>query len=81
MKHQAIYELYPNVTKINGDVAMDNNDNIIEYDVSAVNTKATELQAEADAKVQADKDLKASAKAKLIAGEALTEEEADTIVL
>ena len=35
--------------------------------------------------VQADKDaratLKASAKAKLIAGEALTQEEADTIVL
>ena len=30
---------------------------------------------------QANKDLKASAKAKLIAGEALTEEEADTIVL
>ena len=81
MKHQAIYELYPNVTKINGDVAMDNDDNIIEYDVSAVNTKATELQAEVDAKVQADKDLKASAKAKLIAGEALTEDEADTIVL
>ena len=81
MKHQAIYELYPNVTKINGDVAMDNDDNIIEYDVSAVNTKATELQAEVDAKVQADKDLKASAKAKLVAGEPLTDEEADTIVL
>ena len=30
---------------------------------------------------QANKDLKASAKAKLIAGEALTEEEANTIVI
>ena len=30
---------------------------------------------------QAKKDLKASAKAKLVAGEALTQEEADTIVL
>jgi hypothetical protein len=30
---------------------------------------------------QAQEDLKASAKAKLVAGEALTEEEADTIVL
>ena len=30
---------------------------------------------------QAEKDLKASAKAKLIAGEALTEDEANTIVL
>ncbi len=81
MKHEAIYNLYPNVTKINGDVAMDNNDNIIEYNVSAVDTKATELQAEADNAVQAKIDLKASAKAKLIAGEALTEDEANTIVL
>jgi hypothetical protein len=33
------------------------------------------------AKEQAQADLKASAKAKLVAGEPLTEEEADTIVL
>jgi len=33
------------------------------------------------AEEQANKDLKASAKAKLIAGEALTEDEANTIVL
>jgi len=37
----------------------------------------TEIENEAQAKI----DLKASAKAKLIAGEALTEDEADTIVL
>ena len=48
--------------------------------MSAVNTKATELQAEEDAKVQAKKDLKVSAKAKLIAGEKLTEEEANVLV-
>jgi hypothetical protein len=40
----------------------------------------TERQAEETAR-QAHKDLKASAKAKLIAGEALTEDEANTIVL
>ena len=34
-----------------------------------------------EAERQAHEDLKASAKAKLIAGEALTEEEANTIVL
>tara|TARA_B100000131_G_C17564748_1_gene388303 strand:- start:96 stop:395 length:300 start_codon:yes stop_codon:yes gene_type:complete len=39
--------------------------------------KKSELEAEETSKV----DLKASAKAKLVAGEALTEEEADTIVL
>ena len=37
--------------------------------------------AEFDANIQAQKDLKASAKAKLMSGEALTEEEANTIVL
>ena len=39
-----------------------------------------DIQAEADAKAQKEAD-KASAKAKLIAGEALTEDEANTIVL
>jgi len=34
-----------------------------------------------EAETQAKADLKASAKAKLISGEALTEDEADTIVL
>jgi len=41
---------------------------------------ASEKEAEETAKAEKD-NLKASAKAKLIAGEALTEEEADTIVL
>jgi hypothetical protein len=35
----------------------------------------------AKAEAQAQENLKASAKAKLVAGEALTQEEADTIVL
>ncbi len=46
-----------------------------------IETKLAELQAEEDARVQAKEDTKANAKAKLIAGEPLTEEEADTIVL
>ena len=48
------------------------------------NTRATEHSASRTAHEtakQAKIDLKASAKAKLIAGEALTEEEADTIVI
>ena len=48
-----------------------------ETDVANLTAKENEYEAE----VQAHKDLKASAKAKLIAGEALTEEEANTIVL
>jgi len=46
-----------------------------------IEAKIAELQPIEDAERQAKIDLKASAKAKLIAGEALTQEEADTIVL
>ena len=87
MKHKAIYQLYPEVKSIN-----ENNDGsftcfdqdmneVSGIDMSAVNTKATELQAEYDAEKQAKIDNKASAKAKLIAGEPLTEAEADTLIL
>ncbi len=48
---------------------------------SEIQNKLTEMQSEADANETAQIELKASAKAKLIAGEPLTEEEADTIVL
>ena len=86
MEHEAIYQLYSNVKSINENsdgsyTALDQDMNEVSIDMSAVQTKATELQAEEDAKVQAKADLKASAKAKLIAGEPLTEEEAETIVL
>jgi|TARA_E500000081_G_C6072556_1_gene323674 hypothetical protein len=86
MKHEAIYKLYTNVIRVNDNedgsvTAYDVNEQIVAIDMSAVETKATELQAEENAKVQAKIDLKASAKAKLIAGEALTEDEANTIVI
>ena len=49
-------------------------------DKATLDAKLVELPTEEE-DIQAHKDLKASAKAKLIAGEPLTEEEADTIVL
>ena len=49
-------------------------------DKATLDAKIAELPTEEE-DIQAQKDLRASAKAKLIAGEALTEEEADTIVL
>ena len=48
-----------------------------ETDIATANAK---IQEEQDAKT-AKENLKASARAKLVAGETLTEEEADTIVL
>jgi len=55
MKHEAIYALYTNAKKINGTTAYDENDNIIEIDMSAVDTKATELQT-AKANEETDKE-------------------------
>ena len=46
-----------------------------------IEAKIAELDAAEETEAQAKIDLKASAKAKLIAGEALTEDEANTIVL
>ncbi len=85
MKHEAIHKLYPEVVSVDENIdgvftAYDANNNIVSIDMNAVNTKADELQAEADAKPSED-ELKASAKAKLIAGEPLTEAEADTLIL
>lgn len=37
INHQAIYVLYPSVVTIRGDVAYDANDNVVQYDLSAVN--------------------------------------------
>ena len=85
-EHDAIYQLYPDVKTINGNsdgsfTAFDIDMNEVSIDMSAVNTKLNEMIAEAEANKQAKADLKASAKAKLIAGEALTEDEADTVVI
>ena len=52
---------------------------IAERDAMAVQAEAERVEQEAAA--QALLDLKASAKAKLIAGEALTSEEAETLVI
>jgi len=71
----------------NGSEVVDYTAEEIAQDETKVSANLVKEQEIADAKAQeeADKEasdaLKASAKAKLIAGEALTEEEANTIVL
>ena len=52
-----------------------------EISVADIQAKISEMETAEANEVQAKIDLKASAKAKLIAGEALTEDEANTIVL
>lgn len=88
MKEQAIFELYPNIKRVDRDkitnefTCYDESGNIVDnIDMTAVDNKATELETVKANEVQAKEDLKASAKAKLIAGEPLTEDEANTIVL
>ena len=36
INHEAIYALYPNVIKINGDTAYDKDNNVVEYDIEIV---------------------------------------------
>lgn len=75
MLHEAIYKLNPTVVRINGDVAYDANENVVEYDTTAVEAKVAELEAEAQAAVEAQAAAKQSALNKLMAL-GLTEEEA-----
>ena len=63
----------------NGQLIEETTEELAQIETDKANA-VTNAQAEETAK-QAKEDLKASAKAKLIAGEALTEEEANTIVL
>ena len=80
----AIIAINPNAqVTIQGDdineITWDNGTEVISNE--NILAKKTELENNAEAEAQAKEDLKASAKAKLIAGEALTEDEANTIVL
>ena len=72
----------------NAEVSIKNNDydkitwhNIEPIDKTTLDAKVSEMETNEINEAKAKEDLKASAKAKLIAGEALTEDEADTIVL
>ncbi len=72
MSHKAIFELYPQVRNIDGDIAYDADGNEVSYDVAAVTAKA---QADAQAAI----DTKASALAKL-AALGLTQDEVKALV-
>ena len=71
----ALFSLYPSIAFTRNKVAYDLEENEIEYDLDAVNIKAAELQADAEAKEQTEANTKQTALNKLMAL-GLTEEEA-----
>jgi hypothetical protein len=73
--NEAIYQLNPTVVTIRGDVAYDADENVVEYDRAAAEAKLVEMQAEAQAAIEAQAAAKQSALNKLMAL-GLTEEEA-----
>jgi hypothetical protein len=75
MLHEAIYALNPSIKVIRGDVAYDANEQVVDYDRAAAEAKLVEMQAEAQATVDAQAAAKQSALNKLMAL-GLTEEEA-----
>jgi len=72
MKHQAIYNLYPSVKRINEDdngvlTALDINNEEVSIDENAVETEATSLQTAEDNKETAKANAKVSGNTKLLA--------------
>jgi hypothetical protein len=65
--HHAILALNPAIVTVRDDVAYDQNENVVEYDVSLAQAKLVEMQAEREASQQAAQANKASALAKLSA--------------
>ena len=72
--HNAIFALNPTVVTIRGDIAYDAEENIVDYNKETVEAKLAEMQAEEDAKQEAQISAKQSAMAKLSAL-GLTEDE------
>jgi len=76
---QAIVFLNPQVTVIRGDVAYDADGNEVSYDITAVNAKIAQDEADKTAQEEAQASTKASALAKL-AALGLTQDEVKSLV-
>ena len=77
---QAIKELYPNAKIFRGNSAFTEDETEITLDETAIGSKVSEKETAQTNEVQTKENTKASAKAKLIAGEALTEDEANVMI-
>ena len=83
MIHQAIYNLYPNVTGISGvelPKAYDSNGGLVVIDMVAVEQEAQRMGAEAIAKEEAREAIRASALQKLVNNAGLTVEEVKSFI-
>jgi hypothetical protein len=65
--HTAIFALNPTIVTVRGDVAYDQNENVVEYNKSAAEVKLAELQAAETAKQEEKATAKTAALAKLTA--------------
>ena len=77
---QAIFELYPNVNVIYGDVPKDINKNPVVYDSDKVNQRAFELESNDISIAESKEAIRASALQKLVENAGLTVEEASELV-
>jgi len=71
MKHKAIYELYPNVKRIDESndgifTAYDADKNVVNIDMTLVETKSNELETAEDNKIQAKINAQVSGNQKLL---------------
>ena len=74
-----LYKLYPNVVRTVGDRAFDVDNNQVQYDLSAVNAKVAQDEADKIVAEQAQTTAKASALAKLTAL-GLTQDEVKALI-
>ena len=77
--HDAILSLNPVIVTVRNNVAYDQNEQVVQYDLAAAQAKLVELQAAEAQAEQAAKDSKASALAKLTAF-GLTEDEVKALL-
>tara|TARA_A100000171_G_C2017887_1_gene89628 strand:- start:107 stop:358 length:252 start_codon:yes stop_codon:yes gene_type:complete len=80
-KSKAILSINPNAQFTTTNGVIEWLDGTVEISDADIQAKIVELNTAETNAITEKENLKASAKAKLIAGEALTQEEADTIVL
>ena len=77
---QAIFELYPRVVLIYGDIPKDKDNNPVVYDADAVSQRASELESIDIQREEALESIRANAMRKLVENAGLTVEEVKSFI-